>query len=108
MALLARERYSGKEATEKLKINYGYSDGNGDYFITIDVGRCDGCSECLPACPSAIFEMIQDDDSQPKASVVESARNQLDILCPGFHTCQRDLKVNCHSVCQKEAITHTW
>ncbi len=91
-----------------MKINYGYSDGGGDYFIAIDVDRCDGCGECLPACPSAIFEIIEDDDGQPKASVMGAARNRLDILCPGFDACQRDQKVNCHSVCQVEAITHAW
>ncbi len=29
--------------------NYGYKDGSGDRFITIDTGKCDGCGPCKPA-----------------------------------------------------------
>ena len=107
-ALLARERYDRTGTTVGLKVNYGYSDGSGDYFITIDTDRCDGCGECVSACPSAIFEMIKDDSGQLKAVVIESARKKLAFLCLGFHSCERNQRVNCHSVCQKEAISHTW
>ena len=107
-ALFAEERCNGEGAREELKIHYGYSDGTGDYFITIDVGRCDGCGECVSACPSAIFEVIRDDSGSPKAKVKDEVRKKLAFLCPGFHSCSRTNEMNCHHVCQKEAISHTW
>jgi len=107
-ALFAEERYDGGGTQAELKVHYGYSDGTGEYFITIDVGRCDGCGECVPACPSEIFEVVGDDTGQPKAKVKEEVRKKLAFLCPGFHFCRRNHEVNCHHVCQKGAISHTW
>lgn len=107
-ALFAEERCDGRGTREEFKVNYGYSDGTGDYFITIDGSRCDGCGECVPACPSGIFELVGYDTGQPKAKVTEGARKKLAFLCPGFHSCSRDHEVNCHSVCLRDAISHTW
>ena len=28
--------------------NYGYKDGSGDWFISIDTDRCNGCGKCCP------------------------------------------------------------
>ena len=36
--------------------NYGYKDGSGDWFITIDTDKCDGCGICATRCERmAIF-----------------------------------------------------
>ena len=106
-ALFAAERYNRAD-TKRMKINYGYSDGTGEYFITIDTGCCDGCGECVSACPEDIFAVAKDDSGQPKAKVKEEARKKLALLCPGFHSCSNTNKVNCHSVCLKGAISHSW
>jgi len=107
-ALFAEERCRGLGTKDEAKVHYGYSDGTGSYFITIETGRCDGCGECVSVCPSAVFEVVKDDDGQPKAKVKEGARKKLAFLCPGFPSCSSTLKVNCHSVCPKDAISHTW
>ncbi|MFQ5996665.1 MAG: acyl-CoA dehydratase activase [Dehalococcoidales bacterium] len=107
-ALFAEERCRGVGAQEESKIHYGYTDGTGSYFITIDAGRCDGCGECLTVCPSDIFEVVPDDNGQPKARVKEAARKKLALLCPGFHACNNILPMNCQRVCLKDAISHTW
>ena len=107
-ALFAEERYHGLGTKSESKIHYGYSDGTGSYFITIDNSQCDGCGKCVPVCPSAVFEVANNDDGQPKAKVKEVARKKLALLCPGFHSCSSTLKMNCHSVCPKDAISHTW
>jgi len=106
-ALFAAERYNRAD-TKRMKINYGYSDGTGEYFITIDTGCCDGCGECVSACPEGIFAVAKDGSGQPEAKVKEEARKKLALLCPGFHSCSNTNEVNCHSVCLKGAISHSW
>ncbi len=106
-ALFAAEHLSGT-GISKMKIQYGYSDGTGDYFITIDTELCDGCGECLNACPANVFILDNDNDNQLKAKVGEYARKRLSLLCPGFQSCRPSNGANCHSVCQKKAIHHSW
>ena len=89
-----------------MKIHYGYTDGTGDYTITIDTGRCNGCGECVQVCPSGIFIIDKDDNGEDKAIVAEETRKQLGFLCPGIHECNQEQ--SCHSVCSMEAISHSW
>jgi predicted CoA-substrate-specific enzyme activase len=107
-ALFAQEKYLGKESKEEGKAQYGYNDATGDYYITIDLGKCDGCGKCVLACPAAVFEVVQENGRQPKARVVEAVRKRLSIVCPGYRICNNDRKDNCQSVCQQNAITHSW
>ena len=106
-ALFARERGQSRNG-DGLKIQYGYADATGNYFITVDRARCDGCGKCVSVCPSSIFDVVRENGDQPKAMVREEARNRLSLLCPGFGSCAKSVKTNCHSVCQGNAISHTW
>ena len=107
-ALFARDRCQGKAAAVSRKAQCGYSDGTGSYFITIDTGRCDGCGECVSACPAGIFEVATEDSGQLRARVKEEARKKLALLCPGYEACSGKLERNCHRVCPGDAISHTW
>ena len=107
-AVFAAERYRGLGTKDVAKVHYGYSDGTGSYFITIDSSLCDGCGECVPVCPASVLEVVKNDSGQPKARVKEAARKRLAFLCPGFNSCSSALKANCYSVCSKDAISHTW
>ena len=107
-AIFARERYLGKESKEDGKRQYGYNDGTGDYYITIDLERCDGCGECVSACPEDIFEVVAEDGRQPIARVVEAARKRLSIVCPGYSSCSSRHLINCQSACPSDAISLTW
>ncbi len=106
-ALFAKERCERNDIRD-IEVHYGYSDGMGDYFITIDTSLCDGCGECVQACPSGIFIVVDNDSGQLKAVVKEEARKKLAFLCPGFQACSSKHKVNCHSVCSRGAISHSW
>lgn len=91
-----------------MKANYGYADATGEYYIQIDTDKCDGCGECVKACPEGLFEIMEDDYGKMVAAVKEEARAKVGYLCPGFHlSCHRQA-VNCQSVCRQNAITHSW
>jgi len=107
-ALFAAERYSGEATAETAKVNYGYSDGSGEYFITIDTGRCDGCGECVLVCPGGVFSIARNDNDEPKAVVREALRQELSLACPGLESCHRTLPRNCHAVCPHDALAHSW
>jgi predicted CoA-substrate-specific enzyme activase len=106
-ALFAQERYT-RAGPHGMRIQYGYTDGTGDYYISIDTLRCDGCGKCVEACPDHLLEISVDDGGQPKAAVKDEVRRKLALLCPGFHACSRRHEVNCHLVCPKQAISHSW
>jgi predicted CoA-substrate-specific enzyme activase len=107
-ALFAREKCRGEETRQDTRIQYGYNDGSGDYYITVDAGRCDGCGKCVPACPADVFEVFREDGRQPKARVAEVARKRLSILCPGNESCRASRAENCRSVCPHDAISLSW
>jgi predicted CoA-substrate-specific enzyme activase len=107
-ALFARKRLLGKEAQEDAKVQYGYSDATGDYYITIDMAKCNGCGKCVSACPAAIFEVAQKDGHQPRARVAEAIRKRLSVVCPGYDSCGNIRKDNCQSICKRGAINLSW
>jgi Fe-S-cluster-containing dehydrogenase component len=95
--------------------NYGYKDGSGDFFITVDTERCDGCGDCVPACPAHVFELRENDfdlDSlTPIAAVTEEQSKKLKYACgpckPAHGYAQRELP--CVKACgAKQAIAHSW
>lgn len=106
-ALFAEERFKGI-GTQAVKIQYGYSDGTGDYFIAIDNGLCNSCGDCVKACPAGVFIMGKDSNDKLIPVVKEGIRKRLSLLCPGFKSCSGVNEMNCHSVCLKDAIRHSW
>jgi predicted CoA-substrate-specific enzyme activase len=106
-ALFARERSPGMKERE-IKVQYGYSDGTGEYFIAIDYELCNGCGECVSACPAEVFTLVPVDGGQAKVAVKEVLRKRLSLVCPGFSSCRQNHEVNCHSACLTNAISHSW
>jgi predicted CoA-substrate-specific enzyme activase len=105
-ALFAEERFHGKKAGG-MKVNYGYSDGTGEYFITVDTEKCDGCGECVKVCPAEMFIIAEDDFGNLNAQIKDEARKKIALLCPGHQSCSSNEKT-CHSVCHNDAISHSW
>jgi len=90
--------------------NYGYSDASGEYLITIDTDRCDGCGLCKEVCPAGVME-LGDDESDPLnevkvAIVLEGQRNRIG------HTCKlagcKPGKERCIEACAQGAIEHSF
>jgi ferredoxin len=94
--------------TKTMKVQYGYTDGTGAYFITIDTELCDGCGKCAEACPAGILAAQLGEQGLIKARVKDEVRKKLGFLCPGFEACRKVNKVNCHTACVNSAISHSW
>jgi ferredoxin len=77
--------------------NYGYKDGSGEFFITIDTDKCNACGQpagspanrgqCVEACPQKVLEMITDEADPfreiPVAAVTEAHRRKIKYSCAG-------------------------
>lgn len=90
--------------------NYGYSDGSGEYYITIDTDRCIECDGrwCVDACPQSLFMIEADDYDDKVATIVLTAQKRLKETCAdckpsGGYEC-----LPCTTACLPAAIKHSW
>ena len=92
--------------------NYGYKDGSGEFFITIDTDKCDGCKDCVPACPSAVFIVGEDPNDplrdEPVAVVSEEQRKKLKYSCAPCKPDRDRPQLPCVTACTPLAISHSW
>jgi ferredoxin len=94
--------------------NYGYEDGSGFYYITVDTGICTICTDygCVEACPGAVYAIEMDDYDDLVAVVDEGARKRLRELCSvckgqnGSGGTERPLP--CTDACPGGALRHSW
>ena len=94
--------------------NYGYEDGSGACYITIDTDKCAECGEklCLDACPEGIFQTELDDYDDEVVCVRDEARRRLRQLCAVCKSHDRmesgDYVLPCLKACPSGALKHTW
>jgi len=95
--------------------NYGYEDGSGFYYITIDGDACARCSghPCLTVCPSGVYRIEMDDYDEMVAVVAETMRRRLREACSACKGQNgaggtADRKLPCISACPGNAIRHSW
>ena len=110
--------------------NWGYQDGSGNYFITIDTDKCDGCSACVEACPQGVLELGEDPAdplrAEPVAFLGETQRKKLKFAyapcktyltskggtetgMPSSEMLAKDMQsLPCVAACDNVAITHSW
>jgi len=93
--------------------NYGYKDASGDYFITIDTDKCDGCGDCIPVCPVQVFAVEDEDPNdplrdEPVAIVAEDKRKKLKYECSSCKPPSNRPPLPCIEACKAEAISHSW
>lgn len=95
-----------------MKANFGYKDGSGEYFITIDTDACTGCGDCVPVCPAQILE-LRDNEYDPLAEtriavVKEPNRKSIKYDCAPCKPTGSKPALPCVKACQPNAITHSW
>jgi ferredoxin len=92
--------------------NYGYKDGSGDWFITIDTDKCDGCGNCVEACPEGVFEVGPDPvdpfRDQPVVTVAEAERKKIKYTCAPCKPSSGKRELPCVLACAPAAIIHSW
>lgn len=94
-----------------MKANFGYKDGSGEYFITLDSELCTGCGDCVTACPSGVFDVVVDEfslDDEQVAIVVDAQRNKLKDACAVCKPQGQRPPLPCIIACVPVAIEHSW
>lgn len=91
--------------------NYGYKDGSGDFFISIDTDKCDGCGDCVEICPANVLE-VRENEHDPladdeMAAVTEEHRKKIKYSCA---ECKSEgyTSLPCMEACKPGAISHSW
>jgi Fe-S-cluster-containing hydrogenase component 2 len=90
--------------------NYGYSDGSGNFFITIDTDKCIECKDkpCLAACTAKILESFVDDYDDQVVGVIERYRKKIKYSCASCKPASEERNLACEKACPFHAIKHSW
>lgn len=89
--------------------NYGYKDGSGEYFITVDTDKCNGCEACVKVCPAGVLEMITDDYDDVVVAVTDEHRKKIKYSCaPCKPMGAAAGSTPCIKACEPAAIAHSW
>ena len=93
-----------------MKANYGYMDGSGEFFITIDTDLCIECTDhgCVSACPAGLFEMIVDDYDDEVAAIKPEHRKKLKYDCAPCKPVSDPPPLPCVDACTPGAVSHSW
>ena len=91
--------------------SYGYEDGSGVYYLTIDTEKCEGCDTkaCLEACPEDIFVQEENDWGDAVVAVEERKAKLLKSACQDCMNLREEAgQLPCQAACPYSAIRHTW
>lgn len=91
-----------------MRANYGYTDGSGEWYITIDTNKCDGCRACAEVCPEGCFAIEVDDYDDEVAMVTEDQRKKIKYSCGPCKPVGKEHVEPCHEACPHGAIEHSW
>ncbi len=92
---------------------YGYSNGSGSYFIAIDTEKCNGCGDCVAACPANVFEVVDEDPNDPFREdplviVRQDKNNKVKYECNPCKPLSDERPLPCVQACKAGAISHSW
>jgi len=91
--------------------NYGFRDGSGEWYVTIDTDKCSGCGRCPEACRSKILEVGPDEfdlfRGEPVAFVKHEERKKIKYSCAPCRPGCSETPAPCVAVCKPGAISHS-
>jgi len=91
--------------------NYGYKDGSGEYYISINTDKCINCEvnrACLTACPKVMFEPMVDDYEDEVVCIKSAFRRTLAYDCADCKPSAGYSSLPCTTACTPGAIKHSW
>jgi len=93
-----------------MKANYGYLDGSGQFFITIDTDKCTSCPHhgCVEACPQKMFEIVVDDYDDSVAQIKAEFRKKVKYQCAACKPVAERPPLPCAVACTPGALEHSW
>ncbi len=91
--------------------NYGFKDGSGDWFVTMDEDKCNGCGKCLEVCPAKILKVGPNEidlfREESVAFVKPEERNKTKYSCAPCRPGYGAEAAPCVGVCKPKAIAHS-
>jgi Fe-S-cluster-containing dehydrogenase component len=96
-----------------VKANYGYKDGSGDFFITVDTDKCTGCNDCVIACPADVLELVENDfDIEAESAIASVTKEHSQKIKYSCAPCKSRgyvaADLPCVKACEPGAIDHSW
>jgi Fe-S-cluster-containing hydrogenase component 2 len=91
--------------------HYGYEDGSGVYYISINTDSCEQCigKDCIAACSENLFVEEEDDWGNEVVAIRSDALNLLFLCCAECKRAnEKDGRLSCQKACPNSAIKHTW
>ncbi len=89
--------------------NYGFRDGSGEWHVTIDTDKCDGCGKCAEVCPAKILKVGPDEidifREEPVAIVKREQRKKVRDSCAPCRPACGEEPAPCAGVCEPKAIS---
>jgi len=95
---------------DKMIANYGYMDGSGEYYITIDTDKCIDCEDhgCIDGCPKGMFAVEEDDYDDQVALIKQEFRKKVKYECAPCKPVTDRPELPCVVGCAAGAISHSW
>ena len=70
--------------------------------------KCDGCGDCVEACPQGVFAGEIDDYDDEVCMVVEEHRKKIKYTCGPCKPVGEEAPEPCRVACPHGAIEHSW
>ncbi len=90
--------------------HYGYKDAQGEFYITIDTGKCVDCEgkPCIKACPGSVFIEEEDPYGDEVVAVDDLKRKKIMYECAPCKPTRDRPPLPCVVACPHGALSHSW